>query len=158
MSTSPYQPPRSHIVDRGSEPASATKAVLIALAIDLGGSMSIGTGMAMIYAGMLISQGMDPEQAMASLENIPPLSLLSLMGMACGTLVSGIAGYVCAHLSQRRDYKLGFILAGIGSAFALLTSYDMYPAGLLAALIALTFIAILTGMKLGMPKPAPSAA
>lgn len=154
MSTSPYQPPQSKAVDRGSEPASATKSVLIALAVDLGGSMAVGTAMAVVYAGMLISQGAEPEQLAAALENIPPTSAFSLIGIAFGALMSGIAGFVCAHLSQRRDYTLGFIVAGIASAFGLLFSYDTYPVAMTGAMIALTFGAILLGTKLGMPKTA----
>lgn len=152
MSTSPYQAPQSKLVGRNSEPASATKAVLIALAIDLGGSMAIGTAMAVVYAVMLLSDGADPEQLASAFENIPPMSMFSLISIACGALISGIAGFVCARLSQRRDYTLGFILAGIAGAVSFAFGYASYPLAMNVGMVVLTFAAILLGMKLGMPK------
>lgn len=158
MSTSPYQPPQSKVVDHRGEPASAVKSVLIALAVDLGGSMALGTVMAIVYAGMLVSQGLEPEQIAQAFADIPPTSMFSLIGIAGGVLISGIAGFVCAQLSRRRDYQLGFILAGIAGAFSLLTGYGSYSLAINAGLILLTSGAILLGMKLGMPKAGPTVA
>ena len=158
MSTSPYHAPQSKLVDRGSEPASATKAVLLAVAIDIGGTMAVGTALTIAYAGMLLSDGADPEQLAATFENIPPMSMFSLIGMACGTLISGIAGFVCARLSQRRDYKLGFILAGIVGAFGFAVGYASYPLAMHAVMLVVSTAVILLGMKLGMPKAGQATA
>lgn len=120
--------------------------------------MVIGTVMAVVYASLLLSGGMDPEQIVAALENIPPTSLLSLVGMAGGALVSLVAGFVCARLSQRRDYRLGVIVAGIAGAAGFALGYQSYPPAMNAAMVVLTAAAILLGMKLGMPKADQAAA
>ena len=155
MSSSPYTPPKTTAVDNSVQPpASAFKSVAIGLAVDIGGSMAVGTAMAFVYAGMLVSEGMEPEQIVEALTNIPPTSTFSIVGIVVGLFISGLAGFVCARLSRRRDYKLGLIMGGIAGAVSFISGYGIYSLPMNAVIVAATFAAILIGMKVGMPRAA----
>lgn len=154
MSSSPYIPPTADMKNAPpAPPASAAKAVLLGFAVDIGGSLALGIVMSSIYGFVLAGQGMNLEQIGAALTNMQHDSWFSIAAMILGAGISMLGGYVCARVSRRSDYKLGFILAAISVAVGLLFTASSYTLAMSALTAALTVCAILLGTKLGKARP-----
>lgn len=150
MSSNPYTPPQSELTDPVRAPASALKAVLAGLAVDLGGSLAVGVVLGIVYAVVLARQGVEPDKLAAAMNNIPAGSWVSIVGTLGGGAFSILGGYTCARMSGRTDYKLAFILAGICVTIGLLLSYQSHSLIYNGLLAALTLGAVMLGTRLGI--------
>ncbi|HKO87548.1 MAG TPA: hypothetical protein VJU83_03415 [Burkholderiales bacterium] len=151
MSANPYKPPTAELADLPKPPGSAIKAVLVGLVVDIGGTMLVGIVISIVYSIYWASTGMSQTQIEAAFEDVGIGSSIFIVGTVFGTLMSILGGFVCARISRRKDYKLGFVLATISVIIALLVSLS-YPLPTLVLLLAITFAAVLLGTKLGRVK------
>ena len=151
VSSNPYIAPSTTSTDSRA-PSGPIKALLVGLAIDLGGSFLIGLLLIAVHAYQLAASGMDEEQITQSLSAIPTASWVSVVGMGFGCLMSILGGYVCTRMACRRDYSLGLVMAVISSGLAFWISLGSYSLIQGLGLTALTFACILLGTRLAIAK------
>ena len=147
-----YEPPKAELIDQQNSPGSALKAVLLGLAVDIGGSIVLSFLLGIVYALRLIRAGVDPSKVEKTLTNMPSPLWLTIVGLVLGGALSVLGGFTCARIARRDDYKLGFILGGISSCYGLYFSYPTFSLLISASLAVLTFGCILLGTKLGQSK------
>jgi hypothetical protein len=152
MQSNPYTPPKAELRELARRPGSPLKAVLLGLTIDVGGSMILGVVLGIAYAASLASSGVGAPQINEALGDISPTSWVSIVGTALGGVLSVLAGFTCARVARREDYKLGFILGAISALSGLLLSGSTYSVPMNVLLCALTFGAVLLGTRLGIRK------
>lgn len=145
METNIYEPPKSDISVAENKPGSTVKAVVIGTAIEIIGTFLLGIAIGIAYVVMLGGQGASPEEMKSALVQLDPQSGLGLLGMFLGTLVSVLAGYVCAKIANRTSFKPAFILSGISFTLGLVSSYGSYTWGLLIVMQVITVCAVLLG-------------
>jgi hypothetical protein len=151
MPTDPYATPKAASTDERL-PGGPVKAVLVGLAIDVGGSIVLSTVLAITYGVMLARSGMTAEQIAQAIATPEPTSFLSILGYVLGCALSILGGFVCARIARRRDYKLGAILGAISAVLGLAMAYGQYSLIENLGLTALTFASVMLGTRLGMPK------
>ena len=149
MSENPYAPPKSPLNDLPPPAGSPVKAVLVGLAIDLGGSLLVGIVLGFFYAVSLASQGMRQEEVAQAMANIPPDSWLNVVNILVGSFLSFLGGFACARIARRPDYRLGFVLAAISSLSGLALSWEMHSATQNALFTLCTVACVLLGTKFG---------
>ncbi len=160
MSDNPYTPPDAKLADP-ADPAdqsagSPVKAVLLGALVDVGGSLLLSTVMGIVLAVVLAQQGMAPEQIGEAFGSMTATSPFRIIAMVLGTGMSMLAGYVCARIARRRDYKLPCILGAISVTAGFLFAGDPDAVGMSVLNSVLTFGAVIVGARLGMPKAAPA--
>jgi hypothetical protein len=79
MPTDSYAPLRSQSSD-GGRPAGPVKALLLGLAIDVGGSLLVGFVIGMVYAASLARAGMSLQRIEAAMNALPPTSWVFIVG------------------------------------------------------------------------------
>lgn len=149
MQGNPFQPPQASLVEHSAKPGSPVKAVLLGLAIDVGGSVLLGVVLAMAYAFSLAAKGLSENEIKQAMETLSNDSWMSIVGLLAGSGLSVLAGYVCARVSGRQDYKLGFVLGALSATSGMLLSFGAYSFMTGAALSGLTVLAVLLGTRLG---------
>lgn len=153
MSDNPYSPPDAKLADPADHsPGSPVKAVLLGALVDIGGSLILSTVMGIAMVMFLSQQNMTPEQIGEAFASMPGGSLFRIVGMVLGTGMSMLAGYVCARIARRRDFKLAGILGAISVSAGYLFSGDPNSVGVNLFNAVVTFAAVLAGARLGMPK------
>jgi len=145
----PYTPPQSPLRDQPRPPASAVKAVLVGLAIDVGGSLLTGAILGMVYGVSLASQGMNEQEMAAALANIPSTSWVNIVGSLVGGVLSFLGGFACTRIARRPDYRLGLVLAAISAVSGLALSWQAHPPMQNALLTLSTAACVLLGTKFG---------
>ena len=113
MPNPPSLPPdhRSVKPDPAESVRLALRAVLTGVSIDVFASSLLGIGIRVLYAMQVGTPDMTPEQLDDALQNTPPQFALVLLGGVLGALVSVAAGYVCARIARRDEYRVGGIMA-----------------------------------------------
>ena len=110
----PLSPPPDHRSEK-PDPAAAARlalrAVLTGVSIDVCVSSLLAVGIRVLYAMQVGTPDMTPEQLDDALQNTPPQFALVLLGGVLGALVSVAAGYVCARIARRDEYRVGGIMA-----------------------------------------------
>src|SRR5215510_11032931 len=99
MPENPYSPPKGEVEDYPKQPWSPIKAVLLGLAVDVGGSMLLGLLLGMGYAIVLAASGMQADEIALALADLSPWSWISIFGTLMGCGLSVLGGYVCARVS-----------------------------------------------------------
>lgn len=150
-SQNPYTPPEARVKDEPS-PGSPIKAVLVGLAVDIGGSIAAGVVLTLVYGILLGSAGATPEEIAVAAAAISPGSWVFNVGVAMGCGFSVWGGYLCARIAGRREYVSGAAMAIISMAIAVAFGSDAYPAGLNLALSIATFGAVMFGVRVGVAK------
>ncbi len=130
-------------------PGTPLRAVLTGLAIDICGTALLGIVLEMIYAIQIGAADMTPDQLNDALENIPPQSGVLIAGHLLGALLSVVAGYACARIVQRNEYRVGAIMAGVGAMFNLWTMPDDVAVDMLLLLVLSDFACNMLGVKYG---------
>lgn len=141
----PYEPPRSNLQRRDTEPGSIPKAVAIGVAIDIGGTLLASFAVALIYGGILGARGYDEEAIAAEFQQIEVWSAYGILAGAIGLSISAFAGFHCARIANRNDYLAPGIMAMISCAFGAAISAGAHSHMTLIVLSALSVIAVLTG-------------
>ena len=93
--------------------------MLTGVAVDIGGSAVIGFVLAAIYALQLESQGVSEADMREAMSHIPPDSAVAVAGTLLGALVSVFAGYVCARIVRRGEYRCGCVMTAIVAVYGL---------------------------------------
>ncbi|HEX7810946.1 MAG TPA: hypothetical protein VF460_03470 [Burkholderiales bacterium] len=150
-SQNPYTPPDARVKDEPG-PGSPIKAVLVGLAVDIGGSIAAGIVLTLVYGVLLASTGATPEEIAAAATAIAPGSWIFITGMAMGCGFSVWGGYLCARIAGRRAYASGVVVAAISTAFGAAFGSEGYSAGLNLALLIATFGAVMFGVRMGVTK------
>lgn len=142
MSTNPFKPPETDSAKnpRPSEPpGSPLKAVLMGLAVDIGGTAVFGVVISVMYAFQLHGQGVPDADMHEAMENMPHDSALYIGGILLGALMSVCGGYVCARIARRDEYRPGLVMAAISAVLGLML-------GAHPGLDAMTLLLTLTGI------------
>jgi len=130
-------------------PGTPLRAVLTGLAIDICGTQLLAIALEMIYAIQIGAAGMTPDQLNEALENIPPQSGVMIAGHMLGALLSVVAGYACARIVQRDEYRVGAIMAGVGVMFNVATMPDDAALDMMLLLVLCDFACNMLGVKYG---------
>ena len=149
MQSNPYSPPKAGLSDPPKPPKSPLRSVLLGLVIDVGGSLLLGIVLGIGRATAFLVSGMSESEIIESLRHPPAYSLISILGTLGGAALSVVGGFVCARVSRRSDYRLGFILAGLSATSGLLLSYGSHSLPVNLLLTLLTVASVLLGTKLG---------
>lgn len=148
----PYSPPSTKVEDTGPTQGSAIKAVAIGLLVDIGGSILAGMLLTTLYAFDLAASGVEEDELMEVIANIPSDSWVSDVGMGIGCLLSVLGGYLCARIARHSEYKLGHIVAGISVIFGLALGMEGYSLFMNAALALATWASVMAGVWLGVSR------
>ena len=141
----PYEPPRSNLQRRNTEPGSIPKAVAIGVAIDIGGTLIVSVAIAIIYSIVLGAQGYDEDAIAAKFEQFGVWSAYGIVTGAIGLSISAFAGFHCARIANRNDYLAPGIMAMISCAIGAALSAGAHSHTTLIVLSALSVIAVLGG-------------
>jgi hypothetical protein len=148
----PYTPPNATVADPLAQPGSPIKAVCLGLLVDTGGTILFSTLFGIAHAVVLVTRGMTSLEATAVIQAAQVEGWAFVISTAIGCAFSVLGGYVCARISRRSKYELGWVMGGISAVLGLLIGWSSYTPFKLAVLTFLTFASILLGFKLGMPK------
>jgi hypothetical protein len=159
MSSDPFVPPRSALVEPPRPPGSAIKGVLAGLVIDVGGSfvaqMIVGIGVTLV----LVRNGMSEQGMRDLLTGLQPWSPLGLALLVPGLACSYLGGYACARIARRPTLRPALILAALSAAFGLYMSDDNAGPATTAVLTALDLAAVMSGAwQAWRRQPPPPAA
>lgn len=146
MSGNLYDPPRSDVSKREiSEPGSPYKAFIAGLAIEIIGSILVGSIVGVIYGVIQASGGMSPQDIEKSLQFIDPGSPFFLTLAISGLLVSVMAGYVCMSITRTDSFKTVYILGSASLLLSLISSMDFAAVGIMLILALASFAAVVFG-------------
>ncbi len=143
--TNPFEPPRSNLQLKNTEPGSVPKAVAIGVAIDIGGTLLMSFAAALIYGAILGVRGLSEEAIVAEFEQMQPWSMFGVITGSMGLAISAFAGFQCARIANRNSYLAPGIMAMISCAFGAALSSGAYSQTVLIVLSALSVIAVLAG-------------
>jgi fructose-specific phosphotransferase system IIC component len=153
MDNNLYQPPRSELDPRSTRPrrpGSLVKALLTGTGIEIIGTLVAALGIGVVYALLLRSAGDSADDAAKAFD---PLSPMGLIGGALGLAVSVFAGYACAAIANRDDYKPSYAMASISVGLGLLMDSGESSPLTLLVLSVLTVGAVLFGGWLHLRDP-----
>lgn len=150
--SNPFAPPTARVADVVAERGSPTKAILLALAVDIGGTLFVAVLVGVAYGYSLASNGATADQVNAALQNIPLYSWPFIVLTAVGTLFSAFGGYVCARIARHSEYRLGGILSFLSVVTGLLFANAQYSVLVHAFGSLLTVGAIMFGIWLGVAR------
>jgi MFS family permease len=153
--TNPYDPPQTPVSDPEPQAGSPVKAVLLGLTVDIGGSLLASVALGIVYAVVLGSQGVEGEDLRQALEGVMQTGWGFAIGSAVGCAFSVLGGFVCARISRRRDYRLGWVQAGLSVAIGALLSAEGYSLLQQVLLGGVTVACVLIGVRTGMRTAAP---
>src|SRR5690349_20937062 len=99
----PYRAPTAAVRDPPPPPRSPILAMVAGLAVDIGGSMLASIVIGIVYAVVLASRGMAPEEVGKILTALDPSSGYFILSSAIGFGFSLLGGYVCARIARRDE-------------------------------------------------------
>jgi hypothetical protein len=148
----PYATPSADLKTSSLPPGSPVKAILLGIAVDLGGSMVLGVVFGMIYATSLAAEGLSGDEIASRLQSIPLDSWYHILALSLGLVLSVVGGYVCARIAKHNEYMLGAIQAAILITFGVAMGGGTYPVPVHALLAVLSAVAVIGGVWLGVQK------
>ena len=122
MSINPFKPPETDSTKNPLPPAtpgSPLKAVLMGLAVDIGGSVLIGIAITVVYATQLHDKGLSDNDMREALGHMPHDTALYVVGTLLGLLMSLLGGYTCARIVRRDEYRSGLVMTACSALFGL---------------------------------------
>ena len=146
----PYAPPNTRVADPPPKPGSPTKAVSLGLLVDMGGTMALGIAIGFVYSVQLAASGKTAEEIEAAVLIGITTGLGFVILLAIGCAFSVLGGYVCARISRRTDYRLGFVMGAISVVAGLLLAWTSYSPVEHILLAGLNVACILGGVKFGI--------
>jgi hypothetical protein len=146
MSNKPSKPPK---INPLTAPGSPLRAVLVGLAVDIGGTALLRIVLLIIAVAQVRTPDMTESQLHDALASIPPQSALQIVGTLLGSLLSVAGGYVCARIVRRDEYRVGAVMAGVGVLYELMTDSGGTPADLLVLLVLCDIACNMLGVKYG---------
>ncbi|CAI8793610.1 hypothetical protein [Methylocaldum szegediense] len=149
-----FAPPTIYFDDFTVERGSPLKAILLALAVDFGGTLLSAVLIGMIYAISLISSGTSEDYVAVTLQNVSPNSWPSVAGAAVCILFSVLGGFVCARVAKHAEYKLGGVVAAISIAVGLWMENVQLSVLMNVFSAVITTGAVMFGVRLGIARNA----
>jgi uncharacterized membrane protein len=148
MPDNPFKPPRADLREPSPRPGSPLRAVLLGLAVDLGGSLACSVLLGTAQVSAFVASGMSQAQATEALRELPPTSTTAILGIVLGALCSVAGGFVCARVARRDEYRLGAVMAALSAGSGLAMGGDADPE--MTVLLTLSTVAcVLLGAKYG---------
>jgi hypothetical protein len=143
----PYKPPTAPVRDAGPPaPRSLTLAVLVGLAVGVGGTMLSRLVVGMVYFTVTLERSATTAQYVEALPS--PLSSIWITLVSLGCVFSVLGGYVCARVARRHERRVTLALAVLNTAIVFSTIFG--GIGTFAMLVlALTFVSVMAGGGLG---------
>ncbi|TJZ79163.1 hypothetical protein [Chitiniphilus eburneus] len=92
-------------------PGSPVKAVLYAFLLDFVGSHLLGVVLGIAYGTLLTLGGMPLDRLEAHMASLSWYSPYMLTATVLGTMISLLAGFVCARIAKRHEYRYALIAA-----------------------------------------------
>lgn len=152
-SDSPFAPPSAHLADAPDvSRGSPIKAVLLGLAVDIGGTIVMSLVLGIGYGVFLSVSGASPAEIAAAARMDDPASAVTLVGYLLGLMFSTLGGYVCARVARHAEYRLAAIMAVLSALLGLLLGGSRHSALLTAILVLATTAAIMVGARIGYVK------
>jgi hypothetical protein len=146
-------PPDSGLQGKGpgmpDAPGSVLRAVLTGVSIDICGSKLLGYLIVALYIQHVATPGMTDEQLVDMLRSTPPSFTLVLVESLLGALVSVAAGFACARIVQRDEWRVGAIMAFASVLVGLLLDEGSAPDDLMLLYVACDFACVMLGVKFG---------
>lgn len=103
----PFTPPESKLADpQDKTPGSQIKAVLVGVAVDIGGTVFSTFVIAILLGILMALGGADLQTIEVYAAAAPFFSLYHLSCLAAGFAFSGIGGYICARIARQNEYGL----------------------------------------------------
>jgi len=130
-------------------PGSVLRAVLTGVSIDICGSKLLGCLIFALYIQHVATPGMTNEQLVDMLSSAPPSFALVFVESVLGALVSVAAGFACARIVQREEWRVGAMMAFAAMLFGLLLDDGGAPDDLLLLYVACDFACVMLGVKFG---------
>ena len=130
-------------------PGSVLRAVMTGVGIDVCASKLLGYAILAFYIQQVGAPGMTDEQLRDALQNTPPSFVLVLVESVLGALVSVIAGFACARIVQRDEWRVGALMAIISVLVGVMLDDGGAPDDLMALYIACDVACVMLGVKFG---------
>ncbi len=121
-----HHSPQANLETSYQPKGSPTKAVVIASAVDIIGTLAVGVVIAMVYGAILASSGVSLEGIAGRFESIDILSPFSLTGIGLGCLITIYSGYLCAKIVNDSEYKIVSIFGAITVLFGWVVGVSYY--------------------------------
>jgi hypothetical protein len=153
MPSPPSMPPDSGPQGKGAgvpdAPGSVLRAVLTGVSIDICGSKLLGTLIFALYIQHVATPGMTDEQLLSMLRSAPPSFALVLVEIVLESLLSVVAGFACARIVQREEWRVGAMMAFAAMLVGLLLDDGGAPDDLMLLYVACDFACVMLGVKFG---------
>ncbi len=146
---SPPPDPRSDKPDPAEAARLALRAVLTGASIDVCASTLLQLGIRTIFAMQVGTADMTPDQLHDALQDTPPPFLLVLMAGVLGALISVAAGYACARIARRDEYRVGGIMTMATVLMSLVIDGDAGPLDLTLLCVLCDIACLMLGVKYG---------
>ena len=130
-------------------PGSVLRAVLTGVSIDICASKLLGYLIVALYIQHVTTPGMTDEQLVDMLRSAPPSFALVLVESVLGALVSVAAGFACARIVQRDEWRVGAMMAFASVLVGLLLDDGSAPDDLMLLYVACDFACVMLGVKFG---------
>ena len=152
MSTNPFKPPETDSTKNplpSAGPGSMHKAVLMGLAVDIGGSLVVGSFVAVMYAAQLHGDGLSENEMREATMHMRHDTALYVAGLLGGLLMSTLGGFVCARVARRGEARPGLVMAACSGLFGLMLGTSAEGDGMLWLLTITSIACNLLGVKFG---------
>ena len=152
MSTNPFEPPETDSTKNPLPPAapgSPLRAVLVGLAVDIGGSLVVGVTITVIYVAQLHGKGLSETELREAVTHMPHDTALYMAGVLLGLLMSLLGGYACARIVRRGEYRAGVVMTAISALFGLVVGANPGIDQMLLLMTVTSVACNLLGVKFG---------
>jgi uncharacterized membrane protein len=127
MTQNPYQTPTVDVSRPPVAGGSPVKAVIVGVVVDIVGTIIISLIGSMAFGLYLVlGQGFSPERLENYLAGISPLSPFTIVLTILGLLMSALAGYICARIVRRDEYRYAAIVGLLSALLSILMSFGYY--------------------------------
>ncbi|MEO5690187.1 MAG: hypothetical protein ABIR54_22740 [Burkholderiaceae bacterium] len=167
MSNPPSRPPDNDAPTPTPPPAAgstntALRAILTGVSVDFCGTALLALIIRAIYGVVVSTPDMTPAQIEDAVRNIPNQSPLMVLANLLGLLISVAAGYVCARIARRDEFRTGALMAGFTTLITLVlgdTSQEPIDLTLLFMLtdIACAMLGVMYGARQNRRLAAPAS-
>ncbi len=140
-----YKTPSSDPSKNMKEDGSSIKAILFGSSFDMGCSILLGVLIVFLYSVFLGFQGLNTEEITNKLAHFDPYSLIGILSMVLGSLVSVCAGYICSSKSLYNVYRDSLIVGLISSLIAYSSGSSTMSLTMKVILVLMTIISVLAG-------------
>jgi hypothetical protein len=119
-----YNPPLADIdIDIDSK-GSPVKAIIVATLVDIVGTIIAAIAFNIAYSIVLASRGLTAEEIAANIQNADTFSFYAMAGYVFGSMMTILAGYLCARIANYSEYKFVGIYCAIVILFGTVMGWN----------------------------------